>query len=119
LTIAGCGGSDRGNVTGTVRVNGQPVGPGTISFEPTSGGPGAMAQFGADGKFKVHSSGKKEGAKVGEYLVSIVGGESFGDEIADPNAKGIIPARYGSTATSQLTVKVEPGTKEVDFDLKP
>ncbi len=60
LLVAGCGAGDRGKVTGTVRLNGQPVGPGTINLEPTGGGPGAMAQFGADGTFRVISSGKKE-----------------------------------------------------------
>lgn len=118
MLVGGCGASDRGYVTGTVRLNGQPIGPGTINLQSTSDGPGAIAQFGEDGKFKVTSSGKKEGANVGEYSVTIHG-ESFGDEVVDPKAKSIIPARYANAATSQLTLKVEPGMKEVNFDLKP
>ena len=33
LALAGCGKSDWGYVSGTVLVNGQPAGPGTITFE--------------------------------------------------------------------------------------
>jgi hypothetical protein len=119
LSLVGCGRSDWGIITGTVRVNGQPVGPGSMILEPVaSGAPGAIAHFGADGKYKLMSSGKKDGARVGEYRVSITGGESAGDEVVDPKANTLIPARYSDTTTSKLTLTVEPGTKEVDFDLK-
>jgi hypothetical protein len=118
MFVAGCGASDRGYVTGTVRLNGQPIGPGIINFQSTSGGSGAMATFAEDGKYTVTSSGKKEGAKIGEYTVTIHG-ESFGDEVVDPKAKTIIPAKYSNATTSTLTLKVEPGTKEVNFDLTP
>jgi hypothetical protein len=117
--VSGCGSSDWGEVTGTVRVNGQPVGPGSMNLEPVEPGkPGAVARFAEDGRYAVISSGNKKGARVGQYRVSIIGGAA-GDEIVDPNAKGKIPAKYGNSATSNLTLTVEPGSKEQDFDLKP
>jgi hypothetical protein len=118
LLLGGCGSSDWGEVTGTVRVNGQPVGPGSISLEPVEPGkPGAVARFGEDGRYTVMSSGNKEGARVAEYRVAIVGGNA-GDEVVDPNARSRIPAKYSDATTSNLTLKVEPGSKEQDFDLK-
>jgi hypothetical protein len=118
ILLVGCSSSDRGFVTGTVSVNGKPVGPGTITLEPIEGGPGAHAKFAEDGKFKVTSSGKKEGAQVGEYRVAIIGGDNV-DELADPKGRAIIPAKYGDSSKSDLTLNVEAGAKEVNFDLKP
>ncbi len=81
LALAGCGGSDWGYLEGTVKLNGQPVGPGTVTLEPITGeGAGAIARFGEDGKYKVTSARRKEGAPTGEYRVLIHGGESFGEE---------------------------------------
>jgi hypothetical protein len=120
LILAGCGGSDWGYLEGTVKLNGQPVGPGTISLEPITGeGAGAIARFGADGKYKVTSARRKEGAPTGEYRVLIHGGESFGEEQVGARPATQIPARYSKPQTSDLTVTIESGNKSVDFDLKP
>ena len=118
IAATGCGDRGRAYVTGTVKLNGKPVGAGTISLEPIAGGPGAHALFAEDGKYKVTSSGKKDGAKVGEYKVAIVGGDNV-DETADPKARAVIPSKYSNSTTSNLTLTVEPGTKEFDFDLQP
>lgn len=118
--FAGCGKSDWGYLNGTVLLNGQPVGPGTISFEPVDRDrAGAIAQFGEDGKFQMVSSGRKEGAPTGEYRVSIRGGQNLGEETAGPPPPSKIPARYRNSQTSDLKVTIEPGRKTVDFNLKP
>jgi hypothetical protein len=120
LMAAGCGKGDRGYLSGTVLLNGQPIGPGTISLEPLDGDrAGATASFGADGKYTVVSAGRKEGAAVGEYRVLIYGGEAFGEEHVGPRPVSKIPARYSNPQTSDLTVTIEPEKKTVDFDLKP
>jgi hypothetical protein len=120
LMIAGCGKSDWGYLNGTVLLNGQPVGPGMISLQAADGlRVGATAYFGADGKYKVISSGRKDGAHVGEYLVAIQGGENLDEENSGPRPKSNIPARYASSTTSKLKVTIEPGTKTFDFNLKP
>jgi hypothetical protein len=120
LSLAGCGESDWGYLDGTVKLNGQPVGPGTISLEPTGGErAGAIARFGEDGKFTVTSARRKEGAPTGEYRVLIHGGQDFGEENAGPRPASKIPARYSSPQSSDLSVTIEPGKKTVDFDLKP
>lgn len=120
LMACGCGKSDWGQLNGTVLLNGQPVGPGSITLEAADGlSPGAMAFFEADGKYSVLSSGRKQGAHVGEYLVTIQGGEGFGEENSGPRPKSSIPVRYASSKTSNLKVTIEPGTKDFDFELKP
>jgi hypothetical protein len=120
MFLSGCGPSDWGNLSGTVLLNGQPVGPGTISLEPIDGDrAGAFAEFGDDGKYQVTSSGRKEGARIGEYQVVIRGGEGSGEEIVGPRPKNKIPARYSNPKTSDLKVTIAPGKQTHDFDLKP
>lgn len=119
LTIVGCGSGDRGYLTGTVSLDGTPVGPGTITFDPVSETtPGAMASFGEDGRYTVFSSGRKEGAVPGEYRVRIHGGEEFGTEGEAP-VETKIPARYGQPGSTELTVIIEPGQNTRDFELTP
>ena len=115
----GCGGKDWGYLEGAVTLNGSPVGPGSITFEPVDQSrAGAMASFGEDGQYKVISAGRKEGALPGEYRVLIHGGDSFGEEGAGPAPPSKIPARYGKSNTSDLKVTIEPGKKTFNFDLK-
>jgi hypothetical protein len=120
LAFCGCGGSDWGYLSGTVLLNGQPVGPGSITLEPVNADrAGAVASFGTDGKYSVISAGRKEGAPAGEYRVTIHGGAGYGEEAVGPRPKSPIPARYGNPNTTDLTVTIEPGEKVFDFNLKP
>ena len=121
LVIAsGCGKKDWGYLSGTVKINGQPVGPGTIQLQPIDAThAGAMASFGDDGKYSVFSSGRKEGAHTGEYKVVVFSGEEFGLEDSGPKPKSNIPARYSNPDTTDLTVSIEAGKKVFDLELKP
>jgi hypothetical protein len=119
-TLAGCGGEGRGYLDGVVKLNGQPVGPGTISLEPVEGKhAGAMASFGEDGRYSIVSAGRKEGAPPGEYRVLIHGGADFGTETGAPQPASKIPARYSQPSTSDLKITLQPGRQSHDFDLKP
>jgi hypothetical protein len=123
----GCGNEDWGKVSGTVTLDGQPVGPGMVTFEPTSpdqvDAPFAGAQFREDGKYELRSPGNKVGALTGEYAVRIqsYAGETFGDEVPlqgkPRNVK--IPMKYIDPSKSGLTATVESGSQVIDFDLKP
>jgi hypothetical protein len=119
FVVAGCGKSDWGYLEGTVLLNGKPIGPAVISLQPVdaqrAGGVGPVDE---KGKYKVVSARKKEGAAVGDYRVTVHSKLSdFGFE--QPAKKAAIPARYENPDTSGLTVKVEPGTKQFDIELKP
>ena len=120
VAVIGCGDQDRGFLTGTVTLNGQPVGPGTLTLRPVnSAGAGAMALFGEDGKYEVMTSGREKGAPVGEYRVFIQGGEDFGAEQEGPPPESEIPVRYNTPDGSDLTVTIEPGNHTHDFELQP
>jgi len=120
LFVAGCGGEDWGYLEGKVKLNGTPVGPGSITLEPVDGTrAGSVGSFGEDGRYSIMSAGRKEGALPGEYRVLIHGGENFGEETGGPPPASKIPARYGDMASSDLRVTIEPGKKTLDFDLKP
>jgi hypothetical protein len=119
IVAVGCSKNDWGYLSGTVTINGQPIGPGVVSLEPVDGQhAGAIAPFGEDGKYTVISARRKKGAPIGEYRVTIHSNlKDFGFE--DKGKRAAIPSRYENPKTSELAVKVEPGTKDFDFDLKP
>lgn len=124
-SFAGCSDDKWGQVSGTVTLQGKPVGPGSMMFEPenppTVTTPSAIAHFREDGKYTLKSAGNRPGAPIGTYLVMIHGRseEAFGDEIVDPKAKSTIPAKYLNHRLSGLKATVKPGTQTIDFDLTP
>jgi uncharacterized Zn-binding protein involved in type VI secretion len=124
-TLAGCGEKNWATVSGTVTVNGTPIGPGTIMFEP-SGSADARARSGIgnfkeDGKYSIRSAGGRDGIPAGEYRVLIDGkpAESSGDEQVDTTKLTRIPAKYLNPSTSDLNATLEAGDNTVNFDLKP
>ena len=125
VALAGCGDKDWGYVTGTVTVNGEPAGPGSLMFEPidpaSTTARAAIAHFKEDGKYVLKSAGNVEGAKVGEYRVMVHGRseEKFGDEQIDPDENSKIPARYLNYGSAGLTKSIQPGNNTIDFDLEP
>lgn len=125
LCIAGCGGdSNLTKVSGTVTMDGEPVGPGTVAFAPVDP-TGVLASGNVDeeGKFVMSTSNPGDGVRPGEYRVSI----TIVKEPAHGDARGnIIPAtyltpeRYMNPATSGFTATVEAGKSlDVNYDLKP
>ncbi|HEX6960375.1 MAG TPA: hypothetical protein VF175_00800 [Lacipirellula sp.] len=119
--LVGCGGEEWAYLEGAVLLNGAPVGPGVVRFEPTQESrAGAIARFGEDGRYEAISSGRKEGLPPGEYRVAIEGGEDASSEsISTPASKSAIPARYRDPSSSGLTVTVESGSQSHDFQLTP
>lgn len=126
LSLAGC---DDGlvSVTGTITVNGEPVGPGVVQFEPVnpvkSTARAANGHFGADGKYELMSAGRNKGIRPGEYAVMIhelPEGAQFGGEEAQPVSGGKIPRKYEHSGLTGLKATVEEGKNNaIDFDLKP
>lgn len=125
LSIPGCSDSNWGHVTGTVSLQGQPVGPGSLMFEPegaaTASATSAIAHFREDGKYELKSAGNRKGAPIGTYLVMIHGRseESFGDEVVNPDQKSVIPHKYMNHRLSGLKATIKPGSQTIDFDLTP
>ena len=119
---SGCQSSDgKYPASGTVRVNGEPVKEGAISFVPVDsqasyGGAGASI---IDGKYSIS---KKDGLFPGEYKVQLFATADSGrvrnnpiSGETSPIRMHIIPERYNLQTT--LTVTIEPKKNRFDYDL--
>lgn len=122
-TCVGCGKSDWGTVRGVVTVDGSPVGPGTLVFEPAeperANRPSSLGHFNAEGAYELVSVGKERGAPVGEYRVVIMEGgpASLTHEGAAAAAVNTqIPPRY-QDYDAGLTATIEQGSQEINFEL--
>ena len=133
LTLAGCGdGGPTGPeelptvpAGGIVTYQGNPVPNADVSFQHSEGKVTATAKTDADGKFVLKAYGEKEGAPAGSYkvTVSVSGAQEIEPGVLAPEPPGgfksPIPAKYGSTATSGLTIEIPAGgSTDLKVDLK-
>lgn len=115
IAAAGCNSSDRpplGQITGNVKIKGQPVEHLYILFSPVPRGKAGVGETDAQGNYTV-SFGNPDilGAPVGECVVSVTWPTGY--EVPE----GIsIPEGWGSD--SKTKVEVKPGKNEFNFDLE-
>lgn len=116
----GCGGGSESYVSGKVTLDGNPVGPGRVTF--ISNSQDKTPSFGGldtNGNYKLYTD-KKLGLPAGEYLASVVALEV---PDTDPNerqmtpSKSLIPAKYNSSKTSLLSYEVKKGSNRIDIQL--
>ena len=120
LMLVGCGDSRMARVHGTVKVNGQPVQEGAISFYPK------------DGKSKTTGGEIKDGhnsVEVPVGLMKVVISEpkgtgkkkkiypKEGSPEVEQKTEGL-PPRYSDINRSALELEVKPGDNPKDWDLK-
>jgi hypothetical protein len=130
--LSGCGKKDnrpgRVPATGTVLQKGQPVAEATVIFESAGSTPAATGKTDASGRFQLTTFEPNDGAVPGDYKVAIqkvqvTSGKTSGAVPDDyvgppPDEKWLLPAKYGSTATSGFTATVQAsGTNDFKFDL--
>jgi len=122
LTLLGCNRSPfDAQVSGTVTLDGAPIGPGVAIFAPegmkTNPARGAIQP---DGTFELKTS-RDVGLSPGKYHVSLQIVEL--PAVAAPGSRDMrptksrIPAKYGDTATSGLEYDVVPGSNTIDIAL--
>jgi hypothetical protein len=131
-SLSACGKKDnrpgRVPVSGVVLQQGQPVAEATVVFEPQGTMPAATGKTDAGGRFQLTTFEPSDGAVPGEYKVAIqkvqvIPGKTSGAIPDDyvgppPDEKWLLPAKYGSTATSGFTATVQTGaTNDFKFDL--
>ncbi len=117
---SGCGGGSKGNVTGTVKFDGQPLPTGTITFQTQHDVIHADIK---DGKYTIPN------VEVGPVKVAVethqtgVMGPSLSGAPVAPKADAgkfvPIPAKYANVESSTLTYEVKAGENTKDFDLAP
>jgi hypothetical protein len=118
----GCGDS-LASVSGTVTLDGQPVGGsdryGTVSFyREAGGGAPAIGIIDSSGNYTLNT-GSNDGVEPGTYLVGISVKHITppASQDAMPQATPITPARYASVGQSGFRHEVKPGRNTIDFDL--
>lgn len=125
VLLQGCSGAGPGmsTVSGTVKMSGEPVGPGTVAFVPTGAGNPATGNVDDFGKFTMSTNKPGDGVPPGTYkvAVTIIKTPAHGDEKGNLfPATYLTPEKYMNAETSGLTVTVDAGKSQtVDFDLKP
>ena len=123
--LAGCTGDvpeDRGEVRGTVRLDGEPIAQGSIVFAPTAGnsGPTAGATI-QDGGYHI---GAKKGPAVGANRIEIRAQRKTGHKVpARPPLTGeedeiveAIPPKYNEEST--IVDEITAGENVIDFNLE-
>ena len=123
LIALGCSQADqdrRAEVSGAVRVNGEPLATGSITFRPTAGNDGPTAGGAiANGQYHVV---RAKGVTLGKNQVVIQSTVKTGRQVG--GSRGVledeqvqaIPARYNDQ--SEIVCDVQPGSNQLDFDLK-
>jgi hypothetical protein len=130
----GCGqrdaGPPMGEVSGVVTYNGKPVAEASVTFFPEAKGSlPAVGVTDVSGKYQLATTGQQSGAIAGPCAVAILcrapyDGQipegmslEYAKDIYQNQGKPLIPERYFSAQTSQLTATVKPGRNTHDFKL--
>jgi hypothetical protein len=118
----GCSGDNRSEVSGTVRVNGQPLAEGAINFIPIEGNKGAgTGATVTDGKYHIPRSA---GVVAGKNRVELRAFKNSGRKVQDATAKPgtltdervmLFPPEYNDRST--LVRDVKSGSDTIDFDI--
>lgn len=119
--ILGCSSSELGSqVEGTVKLDGQPVGPGTVVFAPADGlSNPADGAIQLDGSYFLKTS-RDIGLKPGTYKVSVTVFDqpeiAPGERSMTP-PKLVTPSKYADPETSGLEYTVEAGKNTITIEL--
>ena len=129
LASAGCsGGLNVVPVTGTVKLNGQPLDKIQVEFWPIDKGPRSIGVTDAEGRFTLTTDGTQMGAVVGRHKVvlkdvGILGDQFLGRAGEDVDmAKGKKPRIsnvYSDPSTTTVEKSVTSGSNQIDIDVVP
>ena len=112
VLAAGCSRSDRpllGTVTGTVMLDGAPLGNALVLFTPEGPGRTSMGATGPDGRYSLTFLRDIMGANLGRQSVRIT------TATKEHGGREILPAKYHAKST--LTADVATGANTIDFPL--
>jgi len=128
VACASCSKGGLNPVQGKVLYKGQPLEGAVVTFHPKGAGKSItllrpIGRSGADGTFTV-TTGDKEGAPAGEYVVTLVCPEVVNlakgkISTAPPETKDRFQGAYAKSETSHLRAEVKAGPNQLEpFQLK-
>ena len=96
-------------IAGTVTLNGEPLPAGSITFMPVAGTNSSTGEI-VEGKFKLSTFSKDDGAPAGEYKVAVTAWTT----LPDMGVEGVpaIPKQYFDANTSGLTATISEEAKQ-------
>lgn len=130
VIVAGCGPRPDATVEGTVTIDGQLAGRGTVVFHPVEVGPVAYGNIFPDGTFSLRVGqgdlDELDGGHVfsGDYIVTVVvnmpsaATETIGEGGPPKPGARLTARKYANRATSDLRVAVKPGRNVVPLELE-
>lgn len=113
-------------VSGTIMYNGEPVGSANVIFRHKDGQSSSYGKTDAQGRFQLQTFEANDGARPGEYVVSVQKyeitkpelPEEHPDYVPPPPPKPLVPEKYMDPKTSGLTANVQDAENNFNFDLK-
>ncbi len=122
LSLTGCGGVYDSYVSGVVTLDGTSLPSGTVAYIPENTGPASYGTVLNDGSYVVNT-GREEGLPTGSYAVTVVAREAAvedksGRGLPPQAGKMITPPWYTSKKSTPLKITVEPGSQEINLELK-
>lgn len=122
LFLDGCGRGDRletAKVTGTVTLDGKPLGIGTVVFTPERGR-AATGQVQPDGTYCLGTYGSCDGALLGIHRVAVIARERQSGGVgptAEKSGAWVAPQFYSDFTKSGLSCEVKHGSSNV-YDIQ-
>lgn len=119
LSIGCSGAALESQVSGTVSLDGKPIGPGLVVFALDGAGKPAIGAIQSDGSYQMKTS-RQIGLLPGHYLVAVTIREQPvnmqpGDR--PPPGKSRIPERYEAVETAGIACDVQSGSNTFDIAL--
>jgi hypothetical protein len=111
--LSGCG-SQFGNVTGQVTMDGKPLKNITVRFED-EGGSATIARTDDAGKYVLRYALDQTGAPIGKHKVTIFTAAPVTEGTGDRAPPEIVPAKYNTKST--LVHEVKSGNQVINFEL--
>lgn len=109
----GCGSSEYGLVTGTVRAEGKPVANAMVTFTPEPSGRPSSALTDENGVYSLIYTQDQKGALIGQHIVRVSTAVAQGDY--GKMSKEKIPAKYN--VASQIKKEVKAGKNVIDIEV--
>ena len=116
--VIGCGSKDQATVSGSVKLNGEPLNSGTITFVPVDGATASAAGLIEGGTYTVEMPPGEKRVQIS--AMKVIGRRQVYE--GDPNSpvvddvQEMIPPQYNAAST--LTVSAKAGSQTQDYDLR-